>query len=597
MGPAVKLPEGTVIGNWRITQELGRGGQGVVWSARPSKTKRSPPRALKASFSENLIDRARFEREILLLGRCESPFVAPLLDSEPSWVARIDGVPPFAYYVTEKCEGSLEDLRDELGDMAARLRLFREACNAVAYLHALPEPIVHRDIKPANFLLAKEPRRLLLADFGIARELESASEVTRTHEVVGSPYFRAPEILRGGADSPASDVYSLGRLLEWLITGKVATDLEIQPVPRGGEFSDEACDALDRLLEKATAVPRQRYQSVRELLDALPELWLAPKPRATDSVGPSPGDIADAVALVRSNDQIGWRMREQELRRELPAHIQSWREKAEHAALKGEPDLFALIDELVSAAIPRFGFALTGVYAQVPPFQNQLHVLEELLALPDWKAGTRVITREAPAGLVYLLHHLHGALCCQLRSFDLALTMPLMTVARDSKHTQLVQQPGLTGWPQIFDTPKKADAAWRYLARLPDQFPMLFDKLFALRSDYEQGLLAYQMLMSLLELAQSVDQVSKLTPQQLMEVPLLVVPPMFMRASDALIRSAARRIFGNVDVVHMTALRAGTSREAVKRAWPNWIVWLERWRRATNQFPFFDDPAPLGELA
>jgi eukaryotic-like serine/threonine-protein kinase len=165
-----EFAKGTVIGAWRIARKLGRGGQGAVWEVKPTKTKHSPPRALKACFGTDDKARARFERETQLLKECKCEAILPVVDADMRWIAHVSGGPEFAYYVAECCLGSLEDRKDTIGEPNDRLRLFHEACRAVSHIHSLPEPILHRDIKPANFLLASEPRRLVLADFGIARE-------------------------------------------------------------------------------------------------------------------------------------------------------------------------------------------------------------------------------------------------------------------------------------------------------------------------------------------------------------------------------------------------------------------------------------------
>ena len=230
--PKSELPDGTVVGNWWVVRFIARGGQGAVWAVKPTTTKRGPQRALKACFSTDPKDRARFEREIALLLDCDSPYILSLLDSDASWQARVDGVPEFAYYVAEKFAGNIKDKESTLGDTRRRLAVFRDACAAVSYLHSRPESVIHRDVKPANFLLATEPERVVLADFGIARQEVAESSLTATLEVVGSRFFRAPEILNGDPGSVASDVYSLGRVLEWLLTGEVSTDLATRPIPR-----------------------------------------------------------------------------------------------------------------------------------------------------------------------------------------------------------------------------------------------------------------------------------------------------------------------------------------------------------------------------
>lgn len=175
--------------------------------------------------------------------------------------------------------GSLEERQRDLGEARARLNIFRQACDAVMHLHGLPAPVLHRDIKPANFLIAQELSNVVLADFGIARPL-SAPPLTEAFEVVGTPFYRAPEVTNGERGTIESDVYCMGRLLEWLLTGDVARNMATRPVPRGPDLDDEACSLLDRVVAKATqAVPANRFASIKEMADQLPELWLSARPR------------------------------------------------------------------------------------------------------------------------------------------------------------------------------------------------------------------------------------------------------------------------------------------------------------------------------
>lgn len=154
--------------------------QGAVWAAKPVKVKHTPQRALKICFATDEQGRARFVREVETLRRCDSPGILKVYDQDLEWKEHIAGVPAFAYYVSEKCQGSMEQRRAHLGDARRKLELFRQACAAVAYLHSLADPVIHRDIKPANFLIAQELSNVVLADFGIARALSDDNSPRRT---------------------------------------------------------------------------------------------------------------------------------------------------------------------------------------------------------------------------------------------------------------------------------------------------------------------------------------------------------------------------------------------------------------------------------
>ena len=571
--PASKLQNNAEVGEWKIGKLLGEGGQGPVWAVRSTKTKNLPPRALKACFATGETPRRRFEREIELLGKCDSPYIVKKLDADPTWTVRVENVDAFAFHVTELCEGSLDSDTDL--DAGRRVAYFRDACRAVMYLHAHPEQIIHRDIKPANFLLAVEPRRLVLADFGIARQL-LASPLTTTQEVVGSKYFRAPEILNGDGGSVQSDVYSLGRLLEWILTGDVSRSFDTRPIPRGGEFSDEVADVFDRVIVKATQVAsKDRFASVPELLDQLPPLWLAVKPTAI----PKPDDIelddamvsAAALELARKKDTIGWRQIERQVRRTYPDRVTAWRRENDRP-LKDKAELFEVVDRLVVSVYGRIAIPLVGVFSQDPAFVDQRKVVDDLLAVPTWSGSD--FAEQAPRGLVYLFHHLHGALCCDLGRMDLALQLVEMTVPQHGEK-QAVDPLWRQYDMQIVKLLQNRMVAWEYLRYL--KLPII-DEIFGLRRDYEIGLASYILLMCLLELGfDSARMLTEIKSSNLTHIDSFEVAPMFGDLSADVIRTAVSRTIGSRQTVALVVGRANAKHDVVREVWTKWKSSLNRW--------------------
>ena len=134
-------------------------------------------------------------------------------------------------------------LQDALGDEAAGtarqipersvLSLAREIAAALARLHGRAPPVVHRDLKPSNLLFAADGR-LLLADFGVAKTLESAQTgLTRTGAQPGTQRYAAPELLRGDPATPAADWYSLGVVLFRALTSSFPQWGEAFPTHEG----------------------------------------------------------------------------------------------------------------------------------------------------------------------------------------------------------------------------------------------------------------------------------------------------------------------------------------------------------------------------
>ncbi|MEM9553575.1 MAG: serine/threonine-protein kinase [Acidobacteriota bacterium] len=208
---------GRRIGPYRIDREIGRGGMGTVFLAHRSDGYEQDV-ALKimrwglggAEMAE------RFRRERQILARLEHPHIAQLLDGGVSEDGRpylvmqaIDGRP-----ITEYCDARQLDV-------AARLELFGDICDAVDYAHR--NLVVHRDLKPSNILVAEvqgKPRVQLL-DFGIAKLLEADDGLgpTRSEARVMTPEHAAPEQVRGEAVTTATDTYALGVVLYELLVG------------------------------------------------------------------------------------------------------------------------------------------------------------------------------------------------------------------------------------------------------------------------------------------------------------------------------------------------------------------------------------------
>jgi len=221
------VPPGRLIGRYRVVRMLGRGGMGAVYLAERADEQFQQQVAVKLIGglvpASALARRFRAERQIL--ANLNHPNIARLLDGG----AGEDGVP---YLAMEYIDGiRLDHYCDEHRlDVRKRLHLFQQVCAAVQYAHQ--NLVVHRDIKPSNILVTAEGNPKLL-DFGIAKLLDSerttsqVDALTRIHERVWTPGYASPEQMRGERIGTVSDVYSLGVLLYYLLTG-------IHPYPLTG---------------------------------------------------------------------------------------------------------------------------------------------------------------------------------------------------------------------------------------------------------------------------------------------------------------------------------------------------------------------------
>jgi len=265
--------------DYRLIRRLNEGGTGVVYLAQRADGESEQQVALKMLNLGDVADDdlgRRFATERRILSRLNHPNIAHLIDGGLTGEGR-----PFL--ATEFVDG------EEIDQWCARpglsrtdkLRLFLKVCDAVDYAHR--QLVIHRDLKPSNILVTADGQPKLL-DFGIAHLLDAdelaagrpAPQGEAEQSALTLPYA-SPEQLRGEALSTATDIYSLGVLLQELLTGQRPSDGCDSPAERARAILEGALilpAGLPRdlvcILQTALALdPNDRYRSVRSLSDDL----------------------------------------------------------------------------------------------------------------------------------------------------------------------------------------------------------------------------------------------------------------------------------------------------------------------------------------
>lgn len=198
------------VGKYEILGRLGSGGMGRVYLARSPGNRRVAVKLIRSELAGDPHFRARFAREVTAAHRVSGAFTASVIDADPN--------APQPWLATAYVEGpSLADAVRAKGPMPAEavVALAAGLAEGLEAIHAVG--VVHRDLKPSNVLLASDGPRII--DFGIARAADSTWRTGPAH-VVGSPGFMSPEQAEGRECGPPSDVFSLGAVLTYAVTGE-----------------------------------------------------------------------------------------------------------------------------------------------------------------------------------------------------------------------------------------------------------------------------------------------------------------------------------------------------------------------------------------
>src|SRR6266436_116091 len=324
------------LGHYEILEEIGRGGMGVIYRARQQHSRRIV--AVKRIFAHQVNSHetlVRFRREAEAVASLDHPNILPIHEVSESGEG-----PPF-FTMKYATGGSLRAAASALRSKPREcVRLMAKVARGIAYAHG--KGILHRDLQPGNILL-DENGEPMVSDFGLAKWLDQNSDLTRTLETLGTPGYIAPEQIECPADklTCAADIYSLGAILFYLLTGRppfvganvlvVIHQAAATPAPRLRSLAP----SLDRDLETIVGRclepdPNARYESAGALADDL-EHWLRHEPIHARRVGVftrgrkwmrrNPTSTVLLISLIALGAATGVMFWERESPHPLPASI------------------------------------------------------------------------------------------------------------------------------------------------------------------------------------------------------------------------------------------------------------------------------------
>ncbi len=275
-----------------VTEKVGQGGMGAVYKVRHLILDTTfALKVLPNELTDHDEMRARFYREARLMARLKHPNIVQVHDIDR------DDARNFHYFVMEFIHG--KTLRQHLRDQGALplaevLRIAIPVVNALAYAHTQVPSVIHRDVKPANIMIEEPSGRVVVMDFGIAKEI-GQSDATRTGAIMGTMKYCAPEQMRHEPVDGAADIYALGMVMYEAYTGKqffagldearIVGKVLFEPQENIADFSPDTPPVFTAVVTKAIAKSRERrYQTAEQLLHDLEQCRAALEARTLNQL-------------------------------------------------------------------------------------------------------------------------------------------------------------------------------------------------------------------------------------------------------------------------------------------------------------------------
>lgn len=294
---------------FEIMEFLGRGGMGIVMRGFDTSLNRhSAVKVLAPELATSAAARKRFSREAKSAAAVVHPHVVPI-----QTVDEHNGLP---YLVMPVVEGQSVDARVRNSGplpVIEAVRIASQIAEGLAAAHG--QGLVHRDVKPANVLLENGVERVQITDFGLARAIDDAS-MTRSGVIAGTPQYMSPEQAHGDSIDHRSDLFSLGSLIYFMLTGhspfRAETTMGVlnrigNEQPRSlRSINADIPEWFERIVMKLLAKPREdRFQTASEIAELL-QSWNAHL-QQPDSVDPPQKLDPKPTLGAGAGSRSGWK--------------------------------------------------------------------------------------------------------------------------------------------------------------------------------------------------------------------------------------------------------------------------------------------------
>lgn len=293
LDPALTGLPAALAGEFELEHELGRGGMGVVFRARDVVLDRAVAlKVLPPALAGDGDVRTRFLREARTAAQLSHPHIVP--------VHRADERGGFAFFAMALVDGETlgQRVRDRgplpAGDVVRHLR---EVAWALAYAHA--RGVIHRDVKPENIMIERGTNRALVTDFGIART-ERAAGLTAEGHVLGTAHFMSPEQIQGTAIDGRSDLYALGVVGFFLLSGRLPFEGDQAPAVLVAHVTRPA----PALLTVAPQVPRTLAAVIDQCLAKDPAHRFATGEALSEALGKAMESAATPAVASGGHDVL-----------------------------------------------------------------------------------------------------------------------------------------------------------------------------------------------------------------------------------------------------------------------------------------------------